>query len=78
MEWQEVKSTGGVFKDYPDAVEYFVINDHGDRYVSCSQGNNSSAWKDSLGVSTYDEALKLVDNAVVECFQDYYDDKSLY
>lgn len=78
MEWQEVKSTGGVFKDYPDAVEYFVTNDHDDRYVSCSQGNNSHAWEDSLGVSTYDDALKLVDDAVVKCFQDYYGDKSLY
>ena len=78
VEWREIRSTGGVFKDYPDAVEYFVTNDHGDRYVSCSQGNNSSAWKDSLGVSTWNEALDLVNDAVVECFQDYYDDKSLY
>jgi hypothetical protein len=78
VEWQEVRSTDGVFKDYPDAVEYFVTNDYGDRYVSSSQGDNTRAWKDSLGVSTWNEALDLVNDAVVECFQDYYDDKSLH
>ena len=77
MEWKEVRSTNGFFKDYPDAVEFFVTNDYGDKYVSSSQGNYSGAWEDFLEVDDYGKAIELVNDEVVRCFQDYYGDTSI-
>ena len=77
MEWKEVRSTNGFFKDYPDAVEFFVTNDYGDKYVSSSQGNYSGAWEDFLEADDYGKAIELVNDEVVRCFQDYYGDTSI-
>ena len=75
--WKEVRSITGFFTEFPKAVEFFLYNDHGDKYVSSSQGNDSYDWVDHVGATTYDEALRIVDSEVVECFQDYYKDDSI-
>lgn len=77
-EWKEVQSTGGTFDEYPKAVEFYVERDGNDRYVTSSQGEYSKSWIDSLSASNYNDALSIVDNEVVKCFQDYYNDSSIY
>lgn len=77
-EWKQVKTTFGFFKDYPDAVEFFVSRDGNNRYVSSSQGNNYLEWLDFLEVKSYDDALKKTNDEIVKCFQDYYEDDSIY
>lgn len=77
-EWKQVKSINGYFKDYPEAVEFFLQRDGNDRYVSSSQGNNCLEWIKSLDVENYDKALDITNDAVVKCFQDYYEDDSIY
>lgn len=77
-EWKEVQSTGGTFDEYPNAVDFYVERDGNDRYVTSSQGEYSKSWIDSLSASNYDDALSIVDNEVVKCFQDYYNDSSIY
>lgn len=75
--WRETTSIGGHFDDYPSAIEFFLYNDYGNRYVSSSQGDNSREWVNSLGAANYDEAIKIVMDAVVDCFRDYYNDDSI-
>lgn len=77
-EWKEVQSTGGTFDEYPNAVDFYVERDGNDRYVTSSQGEYSKSWIDSLSAINYDDALSIVDNEVVKCFQDYYNDSSIY
>lgn len=77
-EWKQVKSIGGRWVEYPNALEYFVYNDHGDRYVSSSQGDSSYEWVKSLGAKNYDEALNIANDEVVKCFRIYYNDDTLY
>ena len=77
-EWKQVKTTFGFFKDYPEAVEFFVYRDGNDRYVSSSQGHIYLEWLDFLEVKSYDDALKKINDEVVKCFQDYYEDDSIY
>ena len=77
-EWKEVQSTGGTFDEYPKAVEFYIERDGNDRYVTSSQGEYSKSWIDSLSASNYNDALSIVDNEVVKCFQDYYNDSSIY
>lgn len=76
-EWKEIQSTGGKFADYPDAVEFFLYREGDDTYVSSSQGDNSREWVESVHATTYNEALRKVDDEVVRCFQDYYGDSSI-
>lgn len=77
-EWREVRTTSGTFDEYPNAVEFYVERDGNDRYVTSSQGEYSNSWIDSLSASNYNDALSIVDNEVVKCFQDYYNDTSIY
>ena len=77
-EWMPVKSTLGYFEDFPLAVEFFLYRDGQDRYVSSSQGRRSDEWVEFLNARDYDEALHITEREVVKCFQDYYEDSSIY
>lgn len=77
-EWMPVKSTLGYFKDFPLAVEFFLYRDGQDRYVSSSQGRRSDEWVEFLNARDYSEALHITEREVVKCFQDYYEDSSIY
>ena len=77
VEWAETQSTSGRFEEYPDAVDFFIQRDGSERYVSSSQGDSYRSWIESLGASSYEDALQLTDPAVVDCFRDYYGDSSI-
>lgn len=78
-EWKPVKNSVGYFEDFPEAVEFFLYKDGPNRFVSSSQGHAiDDNWEEFLNAKNYDDALKIVEPEVVKCFQDYYQDDSIY
>ena len=78
VEWKQTTSTNGYFKDYPSAVVFFLEKDGNDIYVSSSQGNYSEDWEEFVNAKNYGDAIDIVNDEVVKCFQDYYNNKSIY
>ncbi len=73
-----VTSIFGTFDNYPEAITFFVESDYGKKYVSSSQGDSYMDWVRYVGASNYDNARDIVDEEIVKCFQDYYNDNSIY
>lgn len=76
-EWVQIKDTGGVFEEWPNAINFFITRDGQTRGVSSSQGDDFYEWAKSIHARNYDDALRKTNDIVVKAFRDYYDDDSI-
>ena len=77
-QWVTSTSTDGTFDEFPRAIWYFVERDGDSRYVTSSQGDDYRDFVDAVGERSYDAALRRIDDEIIRCFQDYYEDASMY
>lgn len=75
--WKEVKSTNGYFADFKDAIEFWVVNDHGQLSVTSSQGKDVNSLVSAVGAKSYTDLLDAVYPITVDCFRDYYDNPEI-
>ena len=81
-EWESVIRRKGYFKEFQQAVIFSLCYDSRDNefYIDAEHGKaiERNAWIDSIDAENYKQAIKMVNDEVINCFRDYCEDKMIY